>query len=82
MCDAGFACNSGGSPELVENGVNGFLIPVNDSEALAARLGELLSQPELSRAMGENGRRKIEQNFSVEQVLPQMIAAYDYALSQ
>jgi len=76
------ACNSGGSPELIENGVNGFLIPVNDANALAARLGDLLSQPELRRAMGENARRKIEQDFSVEQVLPKMIAAYDYAISQ
>jgi hypothetical protein len=31
--------------------------------------------------MGENARRKIEQAFSVEQILPRMIAAYDYALA-
>jgi len=76
------ACNTGGSPELIEHGVNGFLIPVNDAQALADRVGELLSRPDLRKTMGENARRKIEQSFSVEQVLPKMIAAYDYAIAQ
>jgi glycosyltransferase involved in cell wall biosynthesis len=75
------AGNNGGSPELVEDGVNGFLIPVNSVEALAARVSDLMSQPGLRQAMGENARRKIEQAFSVEQILPRMIAAYDYALA-
>ena len=76
------ACNSGGSPELIENGVNGFLIPVNDSRALVARITELLQQPSLRKSMGENARRRIEESFSVERVLPKMIAAYDYAIAE
>ena len=76
------ACNSGGSPELIENGVNGFLIPVNDSKALASRIAELLQQPSLRKSMGENARRRIEESFSVERVLPKMIAAYDYAIAE
>jgi glycosyltransferase involved in cell wall biosynthesis len=76
------ACNSGGSPELIENGISGFLIPVNDSRALVSRVAELLAAPALRKSMGENARRQIEQSFSVEQVLPKMIAAYDYAIAQ
>ena len=76
------ACNSGGSPELIENGVSGFLIPVNDSEALVSRIAELLAKPSLRKVMGENARRRIEECFSVEHVLPKMIAAYDYAIAQ
>jgi glycosyltransferase involved in cell wall biosynthesis len=76
------ACNSGGSPELIENGVSGFLIPVNDSQALVSRVAELLSEPSLRKAMGDNARRRIEESFSVERVLPKMIAAYDYAIAQ
>jgi glycosyltransferase involved in cell wall biosynthesis len=75
------ACDSGGTPELIENGVNGFLIPVDDAQALAARVGELLSQSELRKTMGRNARLKIEQTFSVEKVLPKMMAAYDYAIA-
>ena len=75
------ACNSGGSPELIEDGVSGFLIPVNDASALVARLSELLTTPALRKAMGENARRRIEESFSVERVLPKMMAAYDYAIA-
>jgi len=76
------ACNSGGSPELIENGISGFLIPVNDSEALVARIAQLLTEPSLRKSMGDNARRRIEESFSVERVLPEMIAAYDFAIAQ
>jgi glycosyltransferase involved in cell wall biosynthesis len=76
------ACNSGGSPELIENGVSGFLIPVNNSDALVSRVAELLAEPSLRKSMGDNARRRIEESFSVERVLPKMIAAYDYAIAQ
>jgi glycosyltransferase involved in cell wall biosynthesis len=76
------ACDSGGSPELIEDGVSGFLIPVNDSQALVARVAELLSKPSLRKVMGANARRRIEESFSVERVLPRMIAAYDFAIAQ
>jgi len=76
------ACNSGGSPELIEDGVSGFLIPVNDSEALVSRVAELLAEPALRKLMGDNARRRIEESFSVDRVLPKMIAAYDYAIAQ
>ena len=76
------ACNSGGSPELIENGVSGFLIPVNDPEALVSRIAELLAQPSLRKVMGDNARRRIEESFSIERVLPKMIAAYDSAIAQ
>ncbi len=75
------ACNSGGSPELIENGVSGFLIPVNDSQALVSRVAELLAEPALRKRMGDNARRRIEESFSVDRVLPRMIAAYDYAIA-
>jgi glycogen(starch) synthase len=76
------ACNSGGSPELIENGVSGFLIPVNDSEALVTRIAQLLTEPALRKSMGDSARRRIEESFSVDRILPEMIAAYDFAIAQ
>jgi glycosyltransferase involved in cell wall biosynthesis len=70
------ASHSGGSPELIENGVSGFLIPVNDPGALVARIGQLLTEPERRKTMGVNARRRIEESFSVAHVLPQMVTAY------
>jgi glycogen(starch) synthase len=75
------ATECGGFPELIENGVNGFLVPVDDADTLAARILELLNEHSVAKAMGENARRRIEQSFSVERVLPKMLAAYDYAIA-
>jgi len=62
--------------------VSGFLIPVNNSEALVTRIAQLLTEPSLRKSMGDNARRRIEESFSVERVLPRMIAAYDFAIAQ
>jgi glycosyltransferase involved in cell wall biosynthesis len=75
------ACDSGGAPELIEHDVSGFLVPVDDFNALAARISELITQPALRRVMGQNARRRIEQSFSLERVLPKMLAAYDHAMA-
>ena len=75
------ATQCGGFPELIEDGVSGFLVPVNDSEALASRVGTLLAQPQLRNEIGRNARKRVEELFSVSQVLPTMIAAYEHAIS-
>ena len=76
------ATHSGGFPELIEDGVSGFLVPVGDSEALAARIAELLAKPQLRDDIGRNARKRVEERFSVEQVLPTMVLAYEHAISR
>jgi glycosyltransferase involved in cell wall biosynthesis len=49
-----------GVPELVEDGVSGFIVPPGDVETLAARMDRLLSDPTLCAAMGTAGRAKVE----------------------
>ena len=56
----------GGISEVVEDGVSGYLVPPQDPTQLAARLKELLSNPEVARRMGHAGRRRIEAEFSLE----------------
>ena len=63
----------GGSPELVREGWNGFLVPPGAPAALARRLLDLLANAPLRRRMGERGRRIVEREFSAEQ----MRASYD-----
>lgn len=58
----------GGNPELVREGETGFLVPYGDPRALADRLASLLSRPELAREMGQRGRRRIEQELSLERM--------------
>lgn len=62
-----FACGrpvvasaAGGLPELVHDGVNGFLVPRADPAALADRIGWLLEHPEAARAFGAAGQALVE----------------------
>src|SRR2546422_1291668 len=48
----------GGIPELVEDGVTGLLVPVGDTQALAAALEQLLRNPGLAARMGMAARRR------------------------
>jgi colanic acid/amylovoran biosynthesis glycosyltransferase len=49
-----------GIPEIVRDGLAGYLVPERDPEALADRLRTLLRSPEQRRAMGEAGREHVE----------------------
>jgi len=51
--------DSGGNPELVEDGVSGFLCAVGDSEAIARRLDQLLADPVACRRMGQAARQRV-----------------------
>ena len=71
------ATNGGGLPELVEDGVSGFLEQSGDAEAFAARIVSLLDDPQLRARIGEQARARVEEVFSVARVLPKMIAVYE-----
>lgn len=66
------ATDVGGNPELVEDGVNGFLVPAGEEESMAARIGELLMAPPLRNRMGAAGRARIEAEHS----MTAMVGAY------
>ena len=55
-----------GVPELVEDGVSGFLVPPGDLDTLTDRLLTLFADPGLCARMGEAGRAKVEAEFDVE----------------
>jgi glycosyltransferase involved in cell wall biosynthesis len=56
-----------GISELVENSVSGYLVPPGNSALLAARIKELLANPQLRNQLGKAGRNKIEQEFDIHQ---------------
>lgn len=55
-----------GIPSVVENGVNGFLVPVRDPSAVAEKLLLLANDPSLRQRMGEEGLRIFERRFTLE----------------
>lgn len=58
------ATRVGGISELVEDGVSGFLVPPGNADALALRLRELLTNPDLRARMGKAGRAKVSVEFN------------------
>ncbi len=62
------ATRVGGIPEIIDDGVNGFLVEREDFDALLARVLQLLDNSELRRRMGEAGREKVEREFTTKPV--------------
>src|SRR5581483_9900103 len=71
----------GGAREAVMDGKSGYIVPAGDDEAMAARIIALLSDDEQARAMGECGRRMVEQKFSCAAQLSATEALYDRLLA-
>jgi glycosyltransferase involved in cell wall biosynthesis len=59
------ATNAGGVPEIVQDGVTGLLVPMNDAEAMAAAVASLLADPSMAESMGRRGSEDVEQRFSI-----------------
>lgn len=53
----------GGAPEVIQDGVTGYLVPHGDSIQLATSIDAILSNPELAQKMGECGRQRVEKEF-------------------
>jgi glycosyltransferase involved in cell wall biosynthesis len=66
----------GGVPELVEDGVSGYIVERRDSAAIADRLLRLLGDAELRRSMGDAGRRASEQKFDLQRNVEELIRVY------
>ena len=62
-----------GIPELVEDGVSGFLVPERDVEALEEKLRTLVEQPALWPGMGKAGRAKVEAEFDIVKLNKQLV---------
>ena len=58
----------GAIPEIVDDGIDGLLVPPNDAEALAAALERLVREPALRRRLGEAARTKVESRFDMDRM--------------
>lgn len=76
------ATRVGGTPELVEDGVTGYLVPVSDPVGMAHRIVELLHDPAKRRAMGEAGRARAEREFSPGRMRQKLEELYDRLLRE
>lgn len=70
----------GGNPELIQDGYNGFLVPVRDANALADRLLRLLSDRNLACRLGETARDAVLNHYTPTRMVTEQMACYDKIL--
>jgi glycosyltransferase involved in cell wall biosynthesis len=61
------ACNTGGVPEIITHGVDGWLVEERSPEAVAAAMTTLLNDRELSRQIGSRARETVRNRFTPRQ---------------
>jgi glycosyltransferase involved in cell wall biosynthesis len=70
------ASNVGGIPDLVQDNINGLLVPPGDAKALAAGIRQLIDNPEKAKMMGLRGRELCHQ-FSLEAMIGKIDNLYE-----
>jgi glycosyltransferase involved in cell wall biosynthesis len=76
------ASRVGGVPEVIEDGVTGFLHDVNDLHGMARSAVTLLEAPERRRVMGRAARWAVVSRFCVNEIVPQYEAVYREVLAR
>jgi glycosyltransferase involved in cell wall biosynthesis len=76
------ATRVGGVPDVIRDGIDGFLVEPGDVDALAERLGRLAADPALAARMGEAGRERVLERYSVERLVGDVDALYRKLLAE
>lgn len=71
---------AGGMPEIIRDGINGYVVPMGDAAALAAKCRELLSDPRLCRQLGRQGRALTEKHWTKEVMTRSTVVVYHLVL--
>lgn len=71
----------GGLSELIEDGVTGYLISPDDSAAFATALIKVLRDPQGAAIMGQQGRKRVSEQFSSERFTESFVEAYRYFMT-
>jgi len=66
----------GGLPEVVDDGITGFIVPPRNSEALAEAIVKLLKDENVRKQMGENAYKKLKTDFSWDNIAEKTIEVY------
>jgi colanic acid/amylovoran biosynthesis glycosyltransferase len=75
------ATSVGSNEEIVAEGRSGFLVPMGDVEALAAKLQLLIDQPQLRAALGEFGGQYVRAHRDVNVLNDRLVEIYRHVLA-
>jgi glycosyltransferase involved in cell wall biosynthesis len=74
--------NVGSIPEIVDDGVTGFIVPPKDPVALAEAIIKLLKDEKLRREIGENAYKKLKRDLSWDKIAEKTIEVYKEAINE
>jgi glycosyltransferase involved in cell wall biosynthesis len=71
----------GGIPELLDDGVEGLLVPMADVNAIATAMRSIMDDPEMAQQMGRNGRRRISrEEYSRDYHVRELLTEYQSSI--
>lgn len=70
------ASSAGGITDVVEDGVNGLLVPPGDVSALAQAIRTLATDTKLRKEMGERAKKSIDERFNWDKIVNKLISLY------
>lgn len=76
------SCNEGGISGIIDDGQTGFVVPKNQPEILAEKLELLINNHNLCNEMGNAGRKKFEQEFTLNQFEKRITGILNDALTK
>ena len=76
------ATDVGGAREAIIEDETGYIVASGDDEQMAARIIELLRDPQRARAMGEKGKQRVAEKFSTSRHLANTLGLYSELLRQ
>jgi L-malate glycosyltransferase len=80
-CGVPAVCSQvGGLPEVIQDGVEGYLVPVGDVDTMAARALEILTQPDRREQMGKAARERALTGFCSDKIIPLYESLYKRVL--
>jgi glycosyltransferase involved in cell wall biosynthesis len=76
------ATRVGGTPDVVRDGVDGFLVELGDVDTIAARLAELAADPERRARMGAAGKERVSERYAVGRLVADTEQLYRSLLAE
>ncbi len=76
------ASDYGGLPEIITNGIEGFIVPAGTIDPLAEAIEKLANNPELRERMGKNALKRVYSQFTIDQFVEKTIETYFKALKK
>ncbi|MDZ7261132.1 MAG: glycosyltransferase family 4 protein, partial [candidate division KSB1 bacterium] len=73
--------NVGAVDEIIDDGINGYLVKVGDFETLVQRVESLLANESLRKDMAERGYLKVRNNFTAQKLAEKTRQAYETILN-